>query len=73
MLGHGMTVGSIRARVLFALDKELSDYYNGPMIDGKWKIMMLDVHIGYEQWFIPSERARYSNIESVHDRSRGGL
>ena len=52
MVGNGMTVGSIRARDLFALDKELSDYYNGPLLDGNWKNMMLDVHIGYEQRFI---------------------
>ena len=28
-----------RVRDLYDLDKQLSDYYNGPMADGKWKNM----------------------------------
>jgi len=44
-----------RARELFETDKELSDYYNGPMSQGKWKNMMSDVHMGYVQWFMPKE------------------
>jgi len=42
-----------RVRDLFDLDKQLSDYYNGPMADGKWKNMMSDIHIGYRQWSMP--------------------
>lgn len=42
-----------RAKALFETDKELSDYYNGPLAQGKWKNMMSDVHIGYVQWFMP--------------------
>ena len=42
-----------RARELLELDKELSDYYNMTMTDGKWKNMMSDIHIGYTQWYMP--------------------
>jgi hypothetical protein len=45
-----------RARDLFDLDVKLSDYYNGPMSNGKWKNMMLDNHIGYTGWQIPKEQ-----------------
>ncbi len=44
-----------RARDLFELDKKLSDYYNGPMSNEKWKNMMLDIHIGYTGWQMPRE------------------
>ena len=44
-----------RARDLFNLDKELSDYYNGSMSNGKWKNMMSDIHIGYTRWQMPGE------------------
>jgi len=44
-----------RARDLFDLDKKLSDYYNGPMSNGKWKNMMSDIHIGYTGWQMPRE------------------
>ncbi|WP_417941183.1 glycosyl hydrolase 115 family protein [Flavobacterium sp. RS13.1] len=44
-----------RARNLFALDKKLSDYYNGEMSNGKWKNMMSDIHIGYTSWQMPKE------------------
>jgi len=42
-----------RVRDLFEQDKQLSDYYNGPMADGKWKNMMSDIHIGYKMWSMP--------------------
>lgn len=42
-----------RVRDLYDLDKQLSDYYNGPMADGKWKNMMSDIHIGYKMWSMP--------------------
>lgn len=42
-----------RVRDLYDLDKQLSDYYNGPMADGKWKNMMSDIHIGYRMWSMP--------------------
>jgi hypothetical protein len=38
---------------LFEKDKELTDYYNNVMADGKWKGMMLDKHIGYKIWSMP--------------------
>lgn len=44
-----------RAKDLFTLDKKLSDYYNGPMSNGKWKNMMSDIHIGYTSWQMPRE------------------
>ncbi len=42
-----------RVRDLFDLDKQLSDYYNGPMANGKWNKMMSDIHIGYRMWSMP--------------------
>lgn len=44
-----------RVQELFEKDKQLSDYYNGPMADGKWKNMMSDVHIGYTKWSMPEK------------------
>jgi len=44
-----------QARSLFNQDKQLSDYYNGPMADGKWKNMMSDIHIGYQRWSMPRQ------------------
>lgn len=44
-----------RARELFETDKKLSNYYNGPMSQGKWKNMMSDIHIGYVQWSMPQK------------------
>jgi len=52
-----------RVRDLYDLDKQLSDYYNGPMADGKWKNMMSDIHIGYRQWSMP----RTSTMPAVVD------
>jgi hypothetical protein len=46
-----------RARELFAIDKQLSDHYNGPMSNGKWKNMMQDIHIGYDRWSMPAKPA----------------
>lgn len=42
-----------RAEALFELDKQLSDYYNNTMSNGKWKGMMSDIHIGYTAWSMP--------------------
>lgn len=42
-----------RARSLFELDKQLSNFYNDSMADGKWKNMMLDIHMGYKMWSMP--------------------
>lgn len=44
-----------RARDLFELDKQLSNYYNVDMSDGKWKNMMSDIHIGYTSWQMPRQ------------------
>lgn len=44
-----------RVRYLFAKDKELSNYYNDTMANGKWKNMMSDIHIGYRMWSMPRE------------------
>ena len=41
------------AKMLFELDKELSDAYNHNISDGKWEGMMSDKHIGYTQWSMP--------------------
>lgn len=46
-----------RARELFEQDKNLSEYYNNRLSDGKWKNMMQDIHIGYKQWSMPSQAA----------------
>ena len=52
-----------RVRDLYDLDKQLSDYYNGPMAGGKWENMMSDIHIGYRQWSMP----RTSTMPTVID------
>jgi len=52
-----------RVRDLFDLDKQLSDYYNGPMAGGKWTNMMSDIHIGYRMWSMP----RASTMPAVVD------
>jgi hypothetical protein len=44
-----------RVRDLYEIDKQLSDYYNDSMANGKWKNMMSDVHIGYTHWSMPRE------------------
>ncbi len=44
-----------KARRLFEKDRQLTDYYNNVMSNGKWKGMMLDKHIGYKEWFMPDE------------------
>ncbi len=44
-----------RANALFELDKQLSDYYNNEMSNGKWKNMMSDIHIGYTSWQMPRQ------------------
>lgn len=44
-----------RVQELFEKDKQLSDYYNRSLANGKWKNMMSDVHIGYTQWSMPEK------------------
>ena len=44
-----------KAQTLFELDKRLSKAYNDSIAGGKWKNMMSDIHIGYEQWSMPKE------------------
>ncbi|WP_217220437.1 glycosyl hydrolase 115 family protein [Mucilaginibacter paludis] len=44
-----------QARDLFELDQQLSNRYNDSIAGGKWKNMMLDVHIGYKQWSMPRQ------------------
>lgn len=52
-----------RVRELYDLDKQLSDYYNGPMADGKWKNMMSDKHIGYRMWSMPRDNTMPTVVE----------
>ncbi len=40
---------------LFEKDRQMTDYYNQVMANGKWKGMMLDKHIGYKEWFMPEK------------------
>lgn len=46
-----------RVHELFEIDKKLSDYYNDSLAHGKWKNMMLDVHLGYVNWMMPKENS----------------
>lgn len=46
---------SLAIERLMKKDRELSDYYNNVMADGKWKGMMSDNHIGYSKWSIPDK------------------
>ena len=42
-----------RVDELFKIDREMKDYYNEELADGKWKNMMSDVHLGYVNWAMP--------------------
>ena len=46
---------SITMQALFERDKQMSDKYNKVIAGGKWDGMMLDKHIGYRMWSMPSE------------------
>ena len=46
---------SITMQALFERDKQMTDKYNKVIADGKWDGMMLDKHIGYRMWSMPSE------------------
>ena len=46
---------SITMQTLFERDKQMTDKYNKVIADGKWDGMMLDKHIGYRMWSMPSE------------------
>ena len=46
---------SITMQTLFERDKQMTDKYNKVIADGKWDGMMLDKHIGYHMWSMPSE------------------
>jgi hypothetical protein len=52
-----------RARQLFEIDKQLSDYYNDSLANGKWKNMMQDVHMGYTRWSMPQANTLPNLIE----------
>ncbi len=56
-----------KAKELFEEDKRLTDYYNNKMLDGKWKGMMLDKHIGYQKWSMPAENKLPDLIEVTPD------
>ncbi|MGV7206317.1 glycosyl hydrolase 115 family protein [Oxalobacteraceae bacterium A2-2] len=42
-----------RVLALFRRDQELSDYYNQQLAGGKWRHMMDQTHIGYQDWRSP--------------------
>jgi hypothetical protein len=46
---------SITMQTLFERDKQMTDKYNKVIAGGKWDGMMLDKHIGYHMWSMPSE------------------
>lgn len=46
---------SITMQAFFERDKQMTDKYNKVIADGKWDGMMLDKHIGYRMWSMPSE------------------
>lgn len=52
------------AKSLFERDKQLTQYYNDTLADGKWKNMMSDIHIGYTNWFMP-EKAVLPELKQV--------
>lgn len=50
---HGVAAASEYAKRVercIAYDKELTQYYNEGMADGKWKGMMSSAHIGFTSW-----------------------
>jgi hypothetical protein len=52
-----------RAQSLFEIDKQLSNFYNDSMAGGKWKNMMLDIHMGYKIWSMPKENTLPKLVE----------
>ncbi len=62
-----------RAKELFRQDKELSDYYNNTLSEGKWKNMMSDIHIGYKEWSMPqkNELPTLSEIQPLNQPVMG--
>lgn len=46
---------SITMQALFERDKQMTYKYNKVIAGGKWDGMMLDKHIGYRTWSMPSE------------------
>lgn len=50
---HGSSLANIYAAYVdecVQYDKELTDYYNNTMSDGKWKNMMSSPHVGFVSW-----------------------
>lgn len=51
--GHKSSLANVYAAMVdecVAYDKELTDYYNNTMSDGKWKKMMSSPHVGFVSW-----------------------
>lgn len=46
---------------LYKRDKQLQEYYNNQMSNGKWCGMMQDGHFGYTKWAMP----KYDSIPAV--------
>ncbi|MDR6941635.1 glycosyl hydrolase 115 family protein [Mucilaginibacter pocheonensis] len=44
---------AVKAKALYAKDKEISHYYNTVLAGGKWNHMMDQTHIGYTYWQQP--------------------
>lgn len=44
-----------KARVLYANDSAITNYYNTKLSDGKWNHMMDQTHIGYTYWQQPEQ------------------
>ena len=56
MMYNAATMGD--AETVYELmdqDRQLTDYYNKTLANGKWDGMMLDNHIGYTKWSIPDK------------------
>ena len=52
-----------QVRDLFESDKQLSQFYNDSLANGKWKNMMSDIHIGYRMWSMPRSNTMPSVVE----------
>jgi hypothetical protein len=44
---------AVQTRALFQADRDLTDYYNHTLANGKWNHMMDQTHIGYTYWQQP--------------------
>ncbi|MDF1548535.1 MAG: SPFH domain-containing protein, partial [Bacteroidales bacterium] len=57
---------------LFRMDSVLTDYYHTKLANGKWKHMMAQTHIGYDNWQQP-EKNKMPEVKQIELPEKGKL